>query len=205
LATLIQRVKRGIARLIDAYEEGLLDKMEFEPRIRGARERLSKLEAEARAQAERSAQEEDLRLVIGQLEEFAERVREGLNDPDWTTRREIIRALVKRVEIDAEEVRVVYKVSPLPFAEGPERGRLQDCGRRDQPPAGERLPAPCAGRRCQWTRTLTRLLNPNCYEPDSHFSGRFPPRPSRSSVSPNSHHPYFSPDGGFLQGLHLPD
>ncbi|HMB05824.1 MAG TPA: recombinase family protein, partial [Isosphaeraceae bacterium] len=34
LATLIQRVKRGIARLIDAYEEGLLDKMEFEPRIR---------------------------------------------------------------------------------------------------------------------------------------------------------------------------
>ena len=35
LAALIQRVKRGIARLIDAYEEGLLEKAEFEPRIRG--------------------------------------------------------------------------------------------------------------------------------------------------------------------------
>src|SRR5512135_3592576 len=117
--------------LIDAYEEGLLDKMEFEPRIRGARERLAKLEAEVRTEAEREAQEGELRLVIGQLQEFAQRVQEGLHDPDWTTRRAIIQALVKRVEVDAEEVRVVYKISPLPFAEGPDGGRLQDCGRRD--------------------------------------------------------------------------
>ena len=35
-------------------------------------------------------------------------------------RREVIRALVKRVEIDESEVRVVYKVRPCPFAEGPD-------------------------------------------------------------------------------------
>src|SRR5262249_41978643 len=39
---------------------------------------------------------------------------------------EIIRALVKRVEIDTDEVRVVYKVPPHPFAESPEGGCLQD-------------------------------------------------------------------------------
>ena len=36
----IQQVKRAIARLIDGYGEGVLEKNEFEPRIRGAKERL---------------------------------------------------------------------------------------------------------------------------------------------------------------------
>jgi hypothetical protein len=133
LPKLIQKVKRGIARLIDAYEEGLLDKKEFEPRIRSAKERLAKLESEARAEADEEAQEQDLRLVIGQLQEFAELVRSGLGKADWSTKREIIRALVKRVEVDKEEVRVVYRVSPPPFVESPNGGILPDCGRGDHP------------------------------------------------------------------------
>ncbi len=48
LAKLIKQVKKSIARLIDAYEEGLLRKSEFEPRITAARERLSRLEERAR-------------------------------------------------------------------------------------------------------------------------------------------------------------
>lgn len=134
LTKLIQKVKRGIARLIDAYQEGLLDKQEFEPRVQGAKERLSKLQAEANAQAAEEAQEHELRLAIGHLEEFAERVRAGLAESDWDTRREIIRALVKRVEVNKEEVRIVYRVNPPPFAKGPFGGRLPDCWRGDRPP-----------------------------------------------------------------------
>jgi site-specific DNA recombinase len=136
LTKLIQKVKRGIARLIDAYEEGLLDKSEFEPRIRSAKERLAKLKTEAQAEAEAAAQEQELRLVIGQLQEFAERVRNGLEQADWSRQRDIIRALVKRVEVDQEEVRVVYRVSPSPFVESPKGGILQDCGRRDRTASG---------------------------------------------------------------------
>jgi site-specific DNA recombinase len=130
LTKLIQKVKRGVARLIDAYEGGLLDKGEFEPRIRGAKERLAKLEAEAQEQADEQAQERELRLAIGHLQEFAERVRSGLAEADWSTRREILRALVKRVEVDPQEVRVVYRVNPPPFVESPDGGSLPDCGRR---------------------------------------------------------------------------
>jgi predicted nucleic acid-binding protein len=53
------------------------------------------------------------------LHEFAQRVTEGLEGASWATKREILRALIKRVEVDAEEVRVVYKVDPRPFVEGP--------------------------------------------------------------------------------------
>jgi site-specific DNA recombinase len=128
---LIKQVKRSISRLIDAYGEGLLEKSEFEPRINAARERLSRLEDERKRTAEDECQESELRLAIGQLEEFASVVSEGLREPDWTTRREIIRSLVKQVEVDEAEVRVVYRVSPSPFERSPQQGSSQHCWGRE--------------------------------------------------------------------------
>ena len=69
--------------------------------------------------------------MIGQLEEFARRVSQELQEPDWDTRREVVRALVKKVEIDEQEVRIVYRVSPSPFERGPQQGSLQHCWGRD--------------------------------------------------------------------------
>ena len=141
LSKLVNNVKKMISRLIDAYGDGLLDKSEFEPRISAARERLAKLEDEHRQRIGEAAQEAELRLVIGQLEEFARRVSQGLQEPDWDTRREIVRALVKKVEIDEQEVRIVYRVSPSPFEGGPQQGRSQHCWGRDGP-ALRRPPLP---------------------------------------------------------------
>lgn len=127
VAKLINQVKKSISRLIDAYEQGLVDKSEFEPRIVAARQRLSSLEQERKREADQEVQESELRVVIGQLEEFARRVSEELREPDGLTRREIIRALVKQVEIDEDEVRVVYRVSPSPFEGGPQQPSWQHC------------------------------------------------------------------------------
>jgi hypothetical protein len=69
---------------------------------------MSQLEAEARDEVDRQTLEQELRLVIGQSEGFAQRIDEGLGEADWRTRREVIRALAKRVDIDETEVRVVY-------------------------------------------------------------------------------------------------
>ena len=127
VAKLINQVKKSISRLIDAFEEGLLDKSEFEPRVTAARERLSRLEEERKREADQGVQESELRLVIGRLEEFARRVSEELREPDWITRREIIQALVKRVEIDEGEVRIAYRVSPSPFEGSPQQGISLHC------------------------------------------------------------------------------
>jgi site-specific DNA recombinase len=54
----------------------------------------------------------------------------GLTAADWDQRREILRTLVKRVEIDQTSVRIVYKVPARPFAKGPQGGLLQDCWSR---------------------------------------------------------------------------
>ncbi len=132
LTSLIQKVKLAIARLIDAYQDGLLSRDEFQPRISRSKERLGKLEAEAATLTSRQSEADELRLTIGHLQEFHRHLHEGLEHVDWKTKREIIRALVKRVEIGDQFVRVVYRVSPPPFAAGPASGAcLQHCGRRD--------------------------------------------------------------------------
>jgi site-specific DNA recombinase len=146
LNKLIHNLKRMISRLIDAYGDGLLDKSEFEPRLLAARERLAELETECQKQMGEATQGAELRLVIGQLEEFARRVSQELQEPEWDTRREVVRALVKQVEIDEQEVRIVYRVSPSPFERGPQQGCLQHCWGRGQPDVIERLPALRAGR-----------------------------------------------------------
>jgi site-specific DNA recombinase len=143
LGKLISNVKKMISRLIDAYGDGLLDRSEFEPRISAARARLANLEDEHRQQLGEAAQEAELRLVIGQLEEFAKRVSQGLHEPNWDTRREVVRALVKKVEIDEQEVRIVYRVSPSPFEGGPQQGRSQHCWGRVITLIGKSLHALC--------------------------------------------------------------
>ncbi len=137
----IGRLKKGIARVIDAYAEGLLAKEEFEPRIKATKERLAKLQEQAKALAEEVSHEAELRLVVDKLEEFARQVNEGLGAKDWQGQREIIRALVKRVEVEHNQVNVVFRVGPRPFVPGPDRGPLQHCWWGDFAASVEHLPA----------------------------------------------------------------
>jgi site-specific DNA recombinase len=125
-----RKLERCIARLVDAYSEGILEKNEFEPRIKQARERLSRIEANEQASTTQQVDERELALVIGRLEEFAARVKKGLRACTWLVRRDIIRALVRRVEIGGECVRVVYRISPDPSDGSPGGGKrpiLQHC------------------------------------------------------------------------------
>jgi site-specific DNA recombinase len=126
IAKEVERVKRGISRMLDLYQDGELEKGEFEPRYARARRRLSELDSEAAAISERIIREEGLGTVLKSFEQYAKRVRDGLESATWATRREIIRTLVKRIEIDEGDVHIVYRIGEPPFAGGPERSGLQD-------------------------------------------------------------------------------
>jgi len=137
----IDKVRRGIARLIDAYGEGLVDKSEFEPRINTAKQRLSELQEQLKSRIDQQARTRELKLVIDNLETFSREVIAGLEQADWQTRREIIRTLVKRVEIEPEQVKIVYRVDIRPFERSPDRGILHYCWRADLAVAGKHLSA----------------------------------------------------------------
>lgn len=125
-----QRAAQTVSRLIDAYSEGLLDKGEFEPRIRAARQRLHEIDAEHKLLQERETRDQQLRAVIQHLGDFAQRVHQGLDGADAVLRRELICALVKRVELGMEEIRIVYRIPLSPFDQGPSGGHLRHCAGR---------------------------------------------------------------------------
>jgi site-specific DNA recombinase len=137
LETQIAKARRGLGRLIDSYAEGLIDKTEFEPRITRLKERITALETQAKQVIDEVAQTTEIRLIIGRLEEFSTRVKDGLTKMDWSTQREIIRTLVKRVEVEKEKVNIVFRIaSNLSIADSGQdclqhcRGRAGSC--RDQ-------------------------------------------------------------------------
>src|SRR5579862_1619311 len=124
----IAQHKRRLARLIDAYENGWLDKAEFEPRISAAKQRLARDEAALQRHQQDSIDEEELRLVIGQFDAFAAQMRANLENADWSTQRQLLRLLIKRIEVTDHDVRIIYKVSLHPFVDSPFGGGfLQDC------------------------------------------------------------------------------
>jgi site-specific DNA recombinase len=141
------RLRQGIARLIDSYADGVIDKAEFDPRMTRMRERIKQLEEHVRQIEDQASLERELQVIIGHVETFAAKVKEGLYEADWSTRREIIRTLVKRVEIDQEKVNVIFRIGP----HNPENSSdhsaqsLQHCGGRDRAPFGGSSPASKTG------------------------------------------------------------
>jgi site-specific DNA recombinase len=119
--------ERSLKRLVDAYEMGALDVKELKLRSDAMRDRIERSRGEL-VDAERRLQETiNLRAVITRIEDFAARVREGLHALSWMERRQLIRTLVAKVEIDEVGATVTYRLSgaePLDGSSsgGPARG-----------------------------------------------------------------------------------
>src|ERR1700709_2237553 len=152
----IATLRRGIGRLIDGYAEGVIERSEFEPRIADLRGRVAQLEEQRKEIRAASEAERELTLIVGQLEHFSARVRENLDLLDWTAKRDVLRLMVRRIEIDDGHIEIVFRVPPAPPS-GPDQAdarRRQRCtaGRRPAVPLG----GPVRGRAHYWGRPLRR-------------------------------------------------
>ena len=137
LDTQLGKVRQGLARLIDSDAEGRIETQACAPRITCLRQRITHLEEPRQRRADATSLPTELRLILGRLEEFAARVHPGLETADWLHKRELIRALVKRVEVAHDLVHVVFRVDQRPLESHPEKKSLQDCRGSDFPTAGQ--------------------------------------------------------------------
>ena len=110
------RLRSSLSRLIDGYAEGLVEKSEFEPRAQAMRHRLAQLQVQEKEVLQVVEARKEIRFLVGQLDTFASRIHDGLDNADWQTKRDLITTLVKRVEISPETITVVFRVGepPLP-------------------------------------------------------------------------------------------
>jgi len=162
----ISKLRQGVARLIDSYAEGLIDKGEFEPRVTRLRQRLARLEAQRQALADEAALHGELQLIIGRLEDFATKLHNGLEAADWASKRDLIRALVKRVEVARDDVNIVFRIDPYPGDPDSEKKSLQLCRGSGVPDTGQCVcalcPRPVVRARREATPERGRLAVPIC-------------------------------------------
>jgi site-specific DNA recombinase len=121
----LRQCRQGITRLRDAYTEGYMEKGEFDSRIVRLKERQQVLENQIEQVDNEAMSHAELQLITGRLEEFAATICVGLEKMNFARQRDLIRTLVKRIEIDREEVNSVFRVEPIPAGNS-----LQDCGDR---------------------------------------------------------------------------
>jgi site-specific DNA recombinase len=121
----ITRLKRQLARLLDLYEIGYLEKADFASRAQRVKERLAREELVygQRTQAEQFVKGHA--ELLADFETFTSRLKTGLEALDFATKRKIILMLIKRIEVGNEDVHIVYKVQPPPRARSPQGDNLQ--------------------------------------------------------------------------------
>jgi site-specific DNA recombinase len=137
-----RNLEKGKSRLIDSYTNGVIEKNEFEPKIGQLKIKIKQLEEQINSCKQKDSSQFELFLVINQLEEFSKTINHKLETIDFDTKREIIRALVKRVEIYKDEVVIIFRIDPQgelsedgSSAEIVPTGKImQDCKRRHHRP-----------------------------------------------------------------------
>jgi site-specific DNA recombinase len=126
------------------------------------KQRVSQLRERHQAAIDAAETERDLALVISRLEDFSAKVTTGLDNLDRLGMQDIIRTVVRRIEIDGSRIEVIFRVPSPDGPLGPGSptktiGSWQHCtgvGREDirldqsQPPPGSRLRALRSNRRC---------------------------------------------------------
>jgi len=113
-----------------------MDTRAFAPRITPLRPRVTTLAAHAHQRAAAAALHTELPRSIGRLEALAAPVHDGREDADWTGRRELLRALVQRVDVDHDQVQVVCRVDHRPGDLDPEKKVCTIVGGVMIPPCG---------------------------------------------------------------------
>ncbi len=126
-----QRIKleRGISLLIDSYAQEYILKKEFEPRIKTMRQNLKSIQEQQKKIVEQKNSTKDIKLIITSLKDFEQGVGSKLDNLDWDSRRDIIRRVVKRVEVGEDKINIVYKITELPTSEVSQKS-LQHCRNR---------------------------------------------------------------------------
>lgn len=124
------QLEKGKSRLIDSYAEGMIDKADFDPKVRQLKTRLEQIDHQIQESRRHKAGQSELFLVINRLEEFASAVHDQLDTIDFVTKREVIRGLVKRIEIHKDEIAVVFRVDPDPGFNVDENSTNSDVGEK---------------------------------------------------------------------------
>ncbi len=105
---------QALVRLQDAYEAQALTLDELRLRTDRVRDRIGRAEMDVDAARAALHSHQEIRLLGGQVERFAEQVRDRMDEMSFEERQKVVRLLIARVEIGREGVTVVFRLPKPP-------------------------------------------------------------------------------------------
>jgi site-specific DNA recombinase len=105
------KLQHAMERLIDGFTEGLIGKEQFTLRMDRTRSRVSDLDVKIRADTGEVGRLESVRLAMQRLLELSAAIGHDLDNADWRRKREIIRTLVQRIEIDTDVIKLILRLT----------------------------------------------------------------------------------------------
>ena len=110
LRTQRQKLQHGIERLIDTLADGVIDKEQFTSRMSRAKARLADLDEKIAAQAADEDRRVHIQSAMSRLMELSGHLESQLKNAGWATKREIIRAVIQRIEIGLTNFAIVLRL-----------------------------------------------------------------------------------------------
>ena len=150
------RVRKGIDRLVTAYQEELITIDELRDRTPELRRQEQALHRELQSAVDRAKDRDTWLRLAETLTGFLARLRSSAETLDIAERQRIVRLLVKEILVTEDKITIRHSI-PISGSPGggpdpskPDNGGPEDesyllRSGRHQPDARERLPAPCAG------------------------------------------------------------
>jgi len=113
------RIKNGIDRLLDAYQEGLVQLPELRGRVHGLRKKESALTSELQSIESRMVDEEMYLQLVGRIDDFLSRVRHSAESLNVLDRQKILRLVVKEILVSGDTVTIKHSIPTTPTFSDP--------------------------------------------------------------------------------------
>jgi site-specific DNA recombinase len=105
------KLEHAVERLIDSFAEGLIEKDQFTSRMARTKSRIADLDIRIDAYAGDLNRRDHLRLAANRIRDLAAIVGPELERADWQRKREIIRTVVQRIDIDTDVMKIIFRVN----------------------------------------------------------------------------------------------
>jgi site-specific DNA recombinase len=106
----IARQQKGMEKLLDAYQEGLLKLDELRDRLPNLRKRGEALQAELRSLEATSADQQTFLRLADNIGNFLERLRGNADTLDVIERQKILRLVVKEILVHKETIKIKHSI-----------------------------------------------------------------------------------------------
>lgn len=107
------KIEQGIERLAYVYARGHITKEKYDLEVESMAKELKGIRDQREEMVDEKRLQRELDFITSSVESFSSEVELELNQADWETKLDIIRKLVQRIEVDDDNVHVVFRLKEL--------------------------------------------------------------------------------------------